>query len=161
MRVIILLFMTMFCFLNAHSQFELPKKDFTGMSPEAVFKGFIQDHKAWNNFATQWDRSHKNDWATIEKSYKHLLQQYCVTAGRTWLGAAFGDLQSFQGNIEVKNSKLKKDQATLLVGFTKPEATYTDVYEVLFVLANNRWYIEEISLIDEEEKYPFFDFKPA
>jgi hypothetical protein len=161
MRVVILLFMKMCCFLNAQSQFELPKKDFTAMSPEAVFKGFIQDHQTWNNFAVQWDRSHKNDWATIDKSYKHLLQQYCVIEGRTWQGAAFGDLPSFQGNIEMKHSKLKKDQAMLLVGFTKPGATYTDVYEVLFVQANNRWYIEEINLIDEEEKYPFFDFKPA
>lgn len=125
-------------------------------TPQEITKEFIKDYKVWNDNVYQLQNS-KNPmmYEIAEKSYKELIQNYCVP-NKLYQNLAFGSKASHTPEEEsITESKIEQNKAIVKTTFKDIDFDFIiNYYEYHFVFLSDKWLLEEVYLVDEEGKYP-------
>ncbi|ULQ57770.1 hypothetical protein KJS94_06110 [Flavihumibacter rivuli] len=130
-------------------------------TPEEITLRFLDDYAKWNADAirmTEKEDCHQFDM--IEETYHQLVMHYCLP-GRTYSGASYGSDPLHSPSFEkIKSTSLKSNTAVVTTMATNPKQPGNgDTYEYHYIRVDNRWWLEEIYLLDREGKYKHFNFQ--
>ena len=130
-------------------------------TPKQLTTRFIADYESWNNEAVKISESRgKKGDSLINANYAALLNRYCLP-GQTFDGASFGAMSFHSKKHEkVVGEKKGKEAMVVTTVYTEPVALNRSKYEYVFINRDNRWYLNEIFLVDNKGKYATFNFKP-
>ena len=127
-----------------------------GLSPEEITLAFINDYKAWNDYAMQMRESGdpKADWK-IGKAYDEIILKYCRESLK-YQPLAYGSEASHDPAKE-KITKIDQSDSVAVV-HTKHErkvgtVDLSNIYEYSFEKENNRWYLTSVAVVIDGERY--------
>ncbi len=123
-------------------------------TPAEITLEFINDYKKWNDFANNLSMNDKNSDEIIELEYKKIITKYCQ-ANKTYQGISFGSHSNHCPEFEkITKAIVKKESAVIKTKFVDPSNSFRNAnYEYHFVKIENNWFLEEVFLVDKEEKY--------
>lgn len=147
MRVIYLILV---CFLF---KFNVLSQESKLNNPSKLTIEFIKDYKKWNDFAYNLSQTNTND-EKIEIEYKKIISKYCQSS-KTHQGISYGSNSNHCPDQEkIIKEVIKKNKAIITTKFRDKEFDYLESdYEYHFIKVDEKWFLEEIYLIDEEGKY--------
>lgn len=128
--------------------------DVLANSPEQIVVAFQRDYKVWNNQSFQLHQSHNDSdvMSLAQKSWNDLLKRYTKPNFRGE-PIAFGSESSHDPDQEkIISTKITERIATITTRF--PKKYYSPIYEYQLFKENDNWYLSQIFLVDEDEKYP-------
>ena len=142
MRIIYLIILSLFL------QYRVVSQESSLNTPSKLTIEFIKDYKKWNDLAYSLNQNGK-EYEIIEKEYKKIISKYCLE-GKIHQGISFGS----DSNHCPEREKIKTDKAIITTKFKDKMFDYLESdYEYHYIKVNDKWYLEEIYLIDEEGKY--------
>ena len=137
---------------NLFGQYEKNNKM---VNPTELTKEFIKDYKEWNDFAYSLDESNdKNSDYKIGKMYHELILKFC-SSDKKYQGLAYGsDSNHCPEQEQVISEKIESTKAIVKTKFVNKKFSFiTHDYEYHFTLADDKWILEEIYLVDDDGKY--------
>ncbi|MCW1148785.1 RhsIA family immunity protein [Flavobacterium lacisediminis] len=122
-------------------------------TPSEITLEFIKDFKKWNDFAYNLSLNN-NDDELIESEYKKIITKYCQE-NKVYQGIAFGSHSDHCPEKEkISKEIIKKNTAIIKTKFRDPKNSFQDAeYEYHFIKIENKWFLEEVYLVDKDGKY--------
>lgn len=123
-------------------------------TPAEITLEFIKDYKKWNDFVYNLSNNDKNSDEIIELEYKKIITKYCQ-ANKIYQGISYGSHSNHCPDKEsISKVHIKKNSAIIKTKFVDPSNSFRNAnYEYHFVKIENNWFLEEVFLVDKEEKY--------
>jgi hypothetical protein len=123
-------------------------------TPQFLVRSFQTDYCVWNDYAMSLSEKHDpiESMRLAEQAYKKLLSKYTLPefSGEP---IAYGSDPSYDARHEnILFVDINEERAIVRTEFTAP--TYSPIYEYELVMKNNRWYLTQIFLVDEDGRYP-------
>ncbi|NHM03746.1 hypothetical protein [Flavobacterium celericrescens] len=147
MRIIYLVILSLFL------QHRVVSQESSLNTPSKLTIEFIKDYKKWNDLAYGLNQNGK-EYDIIEKEYKKIISKYCLE-GKIHQGISFGsDSNHCPEREKIIKEDIKTDRAIIITKFKDKVFDYLESdYEYHYIKVNEKWFLEEIYLIDEEGKY--------
>lgn len=124
-------------------------------APSEITMEFIKDFKVWNDFAYNLCKvKNEANSGIIENEYKKIIHKYCLP-NKVHEPISFGSHSNHCPEREsIFKESIKKDTAIIKTRFRDKDFDFlNNDYEFHFVKNDNKWYLEEIYLVDKDGKY--------
>ena len=123
-------------------------------TPSEITLEFIKDFKKWNDFAYNLSLKNNNSDDLIESEYKKIITKFCQ-ATKFHQGISFGSHSDHCPEKEkISKEIIKKNTAIIKTKFRDPKNSFQDAeYEYHFIKIENKWFLEEVYLVDKDGKY--------
>lgn len=132
-----------------------PEKAEWNATPKALVRAFQADYLAWNQLANVRSSELQDSFeamAAVERDYAKLLHKY-VLPGFRGESIAFGDESSHDPVRErILSTRITGDKAVVRTEITNSFSSTINEYAL--VRKHERWYLEQVYFIDNEERYP-------
>lgn len=123
-------------------------------TPSEITLEFIKDFKKWNDYAYNLSLERSDNNEIIELEYKKIISKFCKE-NKTFQGISFGSHSNHSPEFEkITRAIVKKESAIVKTKFVDPSNSFRNAnYEYHFVKIENKWFLEEVYLVDEDGKY--------
>ncbi len=123
-------------------------------TPSEITLEFIKDFKNWNDYAYNLSLEKSNNDKLIELEYKKILSKFCKE-NKTHQGISYGSHSNHSPEFEkITKAIVKKESAIIKTKFVDPNNSFRNAnYEYHFVKIENKWFLEEVYLVDKDGKY--------
>ena len=123
-------------------------------TPSEITMEFIKDFKKWNDFAYNLSLENRNYDEQIELEYKKIISKFCKE-NKIHQGISFGSHSNHSPEFEkITKAIVKKESAIIKTKFIDPSNSFRNAnYEYHFVKIENKWFLEEVYLVDNDGKY--------
>jgi len=122
--------------------------------PSEITMEFIKDFKNWNDYAYNLSLEKSDNDEQIEQEYKKIISKFCKE-NKTHQGISFGSHSNHSPEFEkITKAIVKKESAIIKTKFIDPNNSFRNAnYEYHFVKIENKWFLEEVYLVDKDGKY--------
>lgn len=123
-------------------------------TPSKITLEFIKDFKKWNDYAYNLSLERSDNNEVIELEYKKIISKFCKE-NKTFQGISFGSHSNHSPEFEkITRAIVKKESAIIKTKFIDPSNSFRNAnYEYHFVKIENKWFLEEVYLVDKDGKY--------
>lgn len=123
-------------------------------TPSEITLEFIKDFKKWNDFAYNLSLNNNNSDDLIESEYKKIITKFCQ-ATKFHQGISYGSHSNHSPEFEkITKAIVRKESASIKTKFVDPNNSFRNAnYEYHFVKIENKWFLEEVYLVDKDGKY--------
>lgn len=123
-------------------------------TPSEITLEFIKDFKKWNDYAYNLSLVKSDNDELIELEYKKIISKYCKE-NKKHQGISFGSHSNHSPEFEkITKAIVKKESAIIKTKFIDPSNSFRNAnYEYHFVKIENKWFLEEVYLVDKDGKY--------
>ena len=123
-------------------------------TPSEMTLEFIKDFKKWNDYAYNLSLERSDNNEIIELEYKKIISKFCKE-NKKHQGISFGSHSNHSPEFEkITKAIVKKESAIIKTKFIDPNNSFRNAnYEYHFVKIENKWFLEEVYLVDEDGKY--------
>lgn len=123
-------------------------------TPSEITLEFIKDFKKWNDFAYNLSLNNNNSDDLIESEYKKIITKFCQ-ATKFHQGISYGSHSNHSPEFEkITKAIVRKESAIIKTKFVDPNNSFRNAnYEYHFVKIENKWFLEEVYLVDKDGKY--------
>ena len=123
-------------------------------TPSELTLEFIKDFKKWNDYAYNLSLEKIDNDELIELEYKKIISKYCKE-NKKHQGISFGSHSNHSSEFEgITKVIVKKESAIIKTKFVDPSNHFRNAnYEYHFVKIENKWFLEEVYLVDKDGKY--------
>lgn len=123
-------------------------------TPSEITMEFIKDFKKWNDYAYNLSLENRNNDEQIEIEYKKIISKFCKE-NKIHQGISFGSHSNHSPEFEkITKAIVKKESAIIKTKFVDPSNSFRNAnYEYHFVKIENKWFLEEVYLVDKDGKY--------
>ncbi len=126
----------------------------TYYTPSEKTLEFIKDFKKWNDYAYNLSLEKSDNDEQIELEYKKIIYKFCKE-NKIHQGISFGSHSTHSPEFEkITKAIVKKESAIIKTKFVDPSNSFRNAnYEYHFVKIENKWFLEEVYLVDKDGKY--------
>lgn len=123
-------------------------------TPSEITLEFIKDFKKWNDYAYNLSLVKSDNDEQIELEYKKIISKFCKE-NKKHQGISFGSHSNHSPEFEkITKTIVKKESAIIKTKFIDPSNSFRNAnYEYHFVKIENKWFLEEVYLVDKDGKY--------
>ena len=123
-------------------------------TPSEITLEFIKDFKKWNDYAYNLSLVKSDNDELIELEYKKIISKYCKE-NKKHQGISFGSHSNHSPEFEkITKAIVKKESAIIKTKFIDPSNSFRNAnYEYHFVKIENKWFLEEVYLVDKDGKH--------
>ena len=123
-------------------------------TPSEMTLEFIKDFKKWNDYAYNLSLVKSDNDEQIELEYKKIISKFCKE-NKIHQGISFGSHSNHSPEFEkITKAIVKKESAIIKTKFVDPSNSFRNTnYEYHFVKIENKWFLEEVYLVDKDGKH--------
>lgn len=123
-------------------------------TPSEITLEFIKDFKKWNDYAYNLSLVKSDNDEQIELEYKKIISKFCKE-NKIHQGISFGSHSNHSPEFEkITKTIVKKESAIIKTKFIDPSNSFRNAnYEYHFVKIENKWFLEEVYLVDKDGKH--------
>lgn len=123
-------------------------------TPSEMTLEFIKDFKKWNDYAYNLSLVKSDNDEQIELEYKKIISKFCKE-NKIHQGISFGSHSNHSPEFEkITKTIVKKESAIIKTKFIDPSNSFRNAnYEYHFVKIENKWFLEEVYLVDKDGKH--------
>ena len=123
-------------------------------TPSEITIEFIKDFKKWNDYAYNLSLVKSDNDELIELEYKKIISKYCKE-NKKHQGISFGSHSNHSPEFEkITKAIVKKESVIIKTKFVDPSNSFRNAnYEYHFVKIENKWFLEEVYLVDKDGKH--------
>lgn len=123
-------------------------------TPSEITLEFIKDFKKWNDYAYNLSLVKSDNDEQIELEYKKIISKFCKE-NKKHQEISFGSHSNHSPEFEkITKTIVKKESAIIKTKFIDPSNSFRNAnYEYHFVKIENKWFLEEVYLVDKDGKY--------
>lgn len=123
-------------------------------TPSEITIEFIKDFKKWDDYAYNLSLVKSDNDEQIELEYKKIISKFCKE-NKIHQGISFGSHSNHSPEFEkITKTIVKKESAIIKTKFIDPSNSFRNAnYEYHFVKIENKWFLEEVYLVDKDGKH--------